>query len=129
MGTAQTEQIQGLLEAGLSTYERLVPFPMWDEYGEMIKTPVADLKNIGGREAGAITAAKFLEHFTDYPWVHLDIAGPAFLDNESGYRGKHGTGHGVRLLYAFLRSQTTSAAVRVTKGTTTRRRSPQITPR
>lgn len=129
MGTAQTEQIQGLLEAGLSTYERLVPFPMWDEYGEMIKTPVADLKNIGGREAGAITAAKFLEHFTDYPWVHLDIAGPAFLDNESGYRGKHGTGHGVRLLYAFLRSLTTSAAVRVTKGTTTRRRSPQITPR
>lgn len=103
MGTADRPQVQDLLEAGLRCYERLVPFPIWEEYGEMIKTSVADLKNIGGREAGAITAAKFLEHFTEYPWIHLDIAGPAFLDSESSYRGKHGTGHGVRLLYYFLR--------------------------
>ncbi|MFM8959256.1 MAG: hypothetical protein ACKOKH_03245, partial [Bacteroidota bacterium] len=73
------------------------------------KTSVADLKNIGGREAGAITAAKFLEHFTDYPWLHLDIAGPAFLQAESTYRGKHGTGHGVRLLYAYLRHRVMSS--------------------
>jgi len=124
MGTAQPEQIQGLLEAGLETYERLVPLPLWDEYGEMIKSPVADLKNIGGREAGAITAAKFLEHFTDYPWVHLDIAGPAFLDHENGYRGKHGTGHGVRLLYAFLRSLSNATVSKVTTSPTRRRSSP-----
>lgn len=103
MGTAEVSQVQAMLDAGFRCYECLVPMPIWEEYGEMIKTSVADLKNIGGREAGAITAAKFLEHFTDYPWIHLDIAGPAFLDGESSYRGKHGTGHGVRLLYTFLR--------------------------
>ncbi len=103
MGTADRAQVQAMVDAGFRCYERLVPIPIWEEYGEMIKTSVADLKNIGGREAGAITAAKFLEHFTDYPWLHLDIAGPAFLDGESTYRGKHGTGHGVRLLYAYLR--------------------------
>jgi leucyl aminopeptidase len=102
MGTAERSQVQAMLEAGFRCYERIVSIPIWEEYGEMIKTSVADLKNIGGREAGAITAAKFLEHFTDYPWLHLDIAGPAFLDAESSYRGKHGTGHGVRLLYTFL---------------------------
>jgi len=103
MGTADRAQTQAMVDAGFRCYERLVPMPIWEEYGEMIKTSVADLKNIGGREAGAITAAKFLEHFTNYPWLHLDIAGPAFLDAESTYRCKHGTGHGVRLLYAYLR--------------------------
>ena len=103
MGTADRNQMQAMVEAGFRCYERLVPMPIWEEYGDMIKTSVADLKNIGGREAGAITAAKFLEHFTDYPWLHLDIAGPAFLDAEHTYRGKHGTGHGVRLLYTYLR--------------------------
>lgn len=122
MGTADSTLMTSLLEAGMATYERLVPFPLWDEYGDMIRTPVADLKNIGGREAGAITAAKFLEHFTDYPWVHLDIAGPAFLDNESGYRGKHATGHGVRLLYAFLRARSASSKAPA-KGRSTARRS------
>lgn len=107
MGTATAEVVEELIQAGLRCYERLVPLPVWEEYGEMIKSPVADLKNIGGREAGAITAAKFLEHFTDYPWVHLDIAGPAFLDAESSYRGRHGTGHGVRLLYEFLKARST----------------------
>jgi leucyl aminopeptidase len=56
--------------------------PMYDDYDELIKSPVADIKNIGeGRWGGAITAAKFLEQFVGgLPWVHLDIAGPAFLD-------------------------------------------------
>jgi len=120
MGTADAALIMPLMEAGMATYERLVSLPLWDEYGEMIKTPVADLKNIGGREAGAITAAKFLEHFTDYPWVHLDIAGPAFLDAESGYRGRHGTGHGVRLLYAFLRAH--AVALQASRGPSNTRR-------
>jgi leucyl aminopeptidase len=53
--------------------------------------------------AGAITAGKFLEHFTDYPWLHLDIAGPAYLRIANGYRVKEGTGVGVRLVYDFIK--------------------------
>ena len=86
MGTAESETIAAIAQSGLAVHERLAPFPLWDEYGEMLKSHIADLKNIGGREAGAITAGKFLQHFTDYPWVHIDIAGPAFLDGESSYR-------------------------------------------
>lgn len=94
--------------AGSEVYERLVWFPMWDEYGDMIKSDIADLKNIGGVDAGMITAAKFLQHFTDYPWIHLDIAGPAFVERNAGYWGKGGTGVGVRLLYNFARNYFTS---------------------
>jgi len=104
MGTAGSDTLTDLEQSGLAVHERLVLFPLWDEYGEMLKSHIADLKNIGGREAGAITAGKFLQHFTDYPWVHMDIAGPAFLDGESSYRGKHGTGFGVRLLLQFLKN-------------------------
>ena len=60
--------------------ERLVEFPLWEEYGELIKSEVGDIKNIGGTDGGAITAGKFLQHFTDYPFIHLDIAGPAFSE-------------------------------------------------
>jgi leucyl aminopeptidase len=76
---------------------------MFDHYAKQIESDIADIKNIGGREAGAITAAKFLEHFVDYPWIHVDIAGPAFIDSEKPYRPKGGTGFGVRLLVDFLR--------------------------
>lgn len=93
-----------LEDAGYEVYERLVWFPMWDEYGEQIKSDIADLKNLGGPDAGMITAAKFLQHFTDYPWIHLDIAGPAFTERQAGYWGKGGTGVGVRLLYNFARN-------------------------
>ena len=55
--------------------------------------------------AGANTAGKFLERFTDYPWVHLDIAGPAFVESPDSYRGKGGTGSGVRLLVDFIRNK------------------------
>jgi leucyl aminopeptidase len=78
---------------------------MFDFYKEMLKSDVADLKNVGGREAGTITAGKFLEHFTDYPWMHIDIAGPAFIHSAKPYRPKGGTGFGVRLLVEFLRDQ------------------------
>ncbi len=88
--------------AGEEVYERLVEFPMWDEYKEQIKSEIADLKNIGGPEAGMITAGKFLEHFTDYPFIHLDIAGPAFISKRDGYRSFGGTGVGVRLMFSFL---------------------------
>ena len=66
------------------------------------RPPVPVVSAMLGAEAGAITAGKFLEHFTDYPYVHLDIAGPAFLDSPWGYYGKGGTGVGVRLLTDFL---------------------------
>ena len=82
--------------------ERLVEFPLWDDYADLLRSDIADMKNIGGSSAGAITAGKFLQHFTDYPWLHLDIAGGAFLSSSEGYRPKGGTGQGVRLVYDFL---------------------------
>ncbi len=91
-------------KSGDRVHERIVEFPFWDEYKEQLKSKVADLKNIGGVEAGAITAGKFLEHFTDYPYIHLDIAAPAFLEKRDGYRGEGGTGVGVRLFYDFVKS-------------------------
>ena len=60
------------------------------------------MKNIGGPEAGAITAGKFLQRFVDYPWIHLDIAGPAFLQTAVHYRTVGGTATGVRLLSDFF---------------------------
>jgi leucyl aminopeptidase len=88
---------------GEQVCERIAPFPLWDDYAELLKSEIADLKNIGGPKAGAITAGKFLEHFTDYPWIHLDIAGPAFVDKRDSYRGQGGTGIGVRLLFEFAK--------------------------
>ncbi|BDS15428.1 leucyl aminopeptidase family protein [Aureispira anguillae] len=102
MGTAQSSTKQALLEAGFATYERLVEFPLWEEYAEMLKSEIADIKNLGGSGAGAITAGKFLEHFVAYDWIHIDIAGVAFLHHEDAYRVKGGTGYGVQLLYNFL---------------------------
>lgn len=102
MGTAEDEHFERLSAAGEAVYERPVRFPLWQEYRKLLDSPVADLKNIGGREAGAITAGKFLEHFTDYPWIHLDIAGPAFRGNRDAYRSQGGTGVGVRLIFDFL---------------------------
>ncbi|UPT67575.1 MAG: leucyl aminopeptidase family protein [Sphingobacteriales bacterium JAD_PAG50586_3] len=94
---------EALKASGLATYERLAEMPFWDEYYDLMKSDVADLKNIGGGViAGAITAGKFLEHFTNYPYIHLDIAGPAFLEGGDSYRGKGGTGVGVRLLFDFF---------------------------
>jgi Leucyl aminopeptidase len=105
MGNEESaDRMEELKTSGNKTYERVVEFPFWEEYGELIKSDIADLKNIGGRDGGAITAGKFLEHFTDYPWVHIDIAGPAFLGATDNYRGKGGTGVGVRLLYDFIKN-------------------------
>ena len=92
-----------LSDCGFKNHERLVSFPMWDDYGEMLKSDIADIKQLGGKEAGAITAAKFLEHFTAYPWIHIDIAGPAFNEKNDSYRGIGGTGFGVRLLFDFIK--------------------------
>jgi leucyl aminopeptidase len=94
--------LDNLKEAGLQVHERIAEFPFWEEYAELLKSENADLKNIGGSVAGAITAGKFLEHFTDYPWIHLDIAGPAFLDKKDSYRTAGGTAIGIRLLFRFM---------------------------
>lgn len=92
-----------LKACGAEVYERIVELPLWDDYGEELKSQVADMKNLGGPEAGAITAGKFLQKFTSYPYIHLDIAGPAFLDKRDSYRGQGATGVGVRLLVEFLK--------------------------
>lgn len=93
----------GLLKkSGNMVYERIAEFPFWDEYDELIKSDIADINNIGGIDAGMITAGKFLAHFTNYPFIHLDIAGPAYIDKKDSYRTAGGTGYGVRLLVEFL---------------------------
>jgi leucyl aminopeptidase len=99
------EQMEALKTSGNRTYERIAEFPFWDEYGELLKSDIADLKNLGPAEAGMITAGKFLEKFTDYPFIHLDIAGPAFAEKRDSYRNTGGTGIGVRLLFDFLKSK------------------------
>ncbi|MBA3706614.1 MAG: peptidase M17, partial [Bacteroidetes bacterium] len=78
--------------------------PFWDDYDDLIKSDIADMKNIGGPYAGSITAGKFLARYIDYPWMHFDIAGPAFLTVKDTYRGKGGTGVGIRLLFDYLKN-------------------------
>jgi leucyl aminopeptidase len=103
MGNANATEMEKLRQSGETVFERIAEFPFWEEYNELLKSEVADLKNIGGRYAGAITAGKFLEHFTESPLLHLDIAGPAFNKLQDSYRGTGGSGTGVRLLYDFLK--------------------------
>ncbi|NTW50331.1 MAG: cytosol aminopeptidase, partial [Chlorobiales bacterium] len=95
-----------IFKAGLRSGEKVWRMPIWDEYDPQIKSDVADLKNVGGRGAGAITAAKFLEKFVgDHKaWAHLDIAGPAFPGMGGGSKQKGSTGFGVRLLAEVLRN-------------------------
>ncbi len=104
MGNAEEASMKLLEEKGFETFERVVNFPFWDEYYEEMKSSIADLKNIGGATAGMITAGKFLEHFAPKPYIHIDIAGPAFINAESHYLSKGGTGVGVRLLYSYIKS-------------------------
>ncbi|MFO7622481.1 MAG: leucyl aminopeptidase family protein [Bacteroidales bacterium] len=102
MGNAEKKYFEMLSASGDEVFERVAELPFWEEYGEMLKSDVADIKNIGGREAGAITAGKFLESFTEYPFIHLDIAGTIVLKKDDYYRLKEGSGSGLRLLSAFL---------------------------
>lgn len=96
--------MEKLKDAGEAVYERIAEFPFWEEYAELIKSEIADMKNIGGTDAGMITAGKFLQKFTAYPFIHLDIAGPAFIDKKDKYMTAGGTGFGVRLLVEFFRN-------------------------
>jgi leucyl aminopeptidase len=95
-----------VIAAGKETGEYMWQLPMYEEYKENLKSDFADIKNIGNRYGGAITAAKFLAEFVDEtPWVHLDIAGTSETDKEKGYLVKGATGVPVRTLVNFILSQ------------------------
>lgn len=104
MGNAKDSYFESLEKAGNEMHERVVRFPFWDDYKEHMKSKIADLKNIGSANAGMISAGKFLEHFCKAPYIHMDVAGPTWLDAKESYRGVGGTGAGVRLLYQFFKS-------------------------
>jgi len=92
-----------LLRCARDTGEKLWQLPLVKEYRELIKSSVADMKNIGGSHGGAITAALILQEFVgDVPWAHLDIAGPAFAESDTALCNKGGTGFGVRTVLKFL---------------------------
>jgi leucyl aminopeptidase len=98
-----------ILQASQRSGERMWQMPMPEEYKEQNKSEIANIKNVGNRAGGAITAALFLAEFVgDVPWVHIDIAGTAFSTKESGYRVKGATGVGVRTLVELVLSQAKS---------------------
>lgn len=93
-----------LLAAGKTTHERLWRLPMGDEYDKLIDSKNADMKNVGGRFGGSISAAQFLKRFVkSTPWAHLDIAGTAMSAPSTEYNQSWGTGFGVRLLDRYIR--------------------------
>jgi leucyl aminopeptidase len=90
-------------EAGERAGERCWQLPLWDEYRDLVKSDIADVKNSGGRGAGSIAGGWFLREFVEgFPWVHLDIAGTAYTDGEAAYQVKGPTAIGVRLFTEFL---------------------------
>ena len=94
--------IEVMKTCGKRVYERIAEFPFWEEYDDCIKSEIADIKNSGESYAGMITAGKFLAYFTNYPYIHLDIAGVSFTNKKDAYNRLHATGFGVRLLVEFL---------------------------
>lgn len=102
MGTANEATKDALKQSSYRQFEKLVELPLWDEYGKMIQSDIADLKNIGGPVGGAITAGKFLEHFTDYDWMHFDIAGVSHHISGKDYRPAGGVAMGIRMAVDFL---------------------------
>ena len=97
--------INDLAVIGEQVYERLAQLPLWKEYKELLKSNIADMSNVGGPTGGVSTSSMFLEHFTDYPWIHLDIAGASFVKDANGYRQSGATGVPVRLLYEFIKKK------------------------
>jgi leucyl aminopeptidase len=96
--------IENLKRASEQTGEQIWPMPLYDHYSEQMKSDIADLKNVGGRDAGSITAAAFLKKFAgdSSPWAHIDIAGTARADKEYDWVSKGSSGWGVMLLVKFL---------------------------
>jgi leucyl aminopeptidase len=98
--------VQEVLDAGKRSGEPGWPLPLWDDYKELIKSDIADIKNSGGRPAGTITAALFLKEFADeYPWVHLDIAGTAYTESDLGTVPRGPTGVPVGTFVEFVRGR------------------------
>ncbi|MDH5640451.1 MAG: leucyl aminopeptidase, partial [Nitrospira sp.] len=94
---------ESMRKAGVRSGERVWEMPLWDEYFEQLKSDVADMRNIGGRGAGMITAALFLSKFAgEYPWIHLDIASTDWSERERAYIPKGPSGIGTRLLIQYL---------------------------
>lgn len=105
MGTDE-KAIELMRKCSEQVYERVWPLPLWDEYFEMIKSDIADVRNIGSDkgEAGTITAAMFIKEFTEgVPWVHLDIASVDLMESPTAYLQKGPSGKGVRLITQFVR--------------------------
>jgi leucyl aminopeptidase len=95
--------VEEVRAAGEKSGERVWPLPLWEDYRELMKSDIADVKNSGGRPAGSISAGWFLREFVDeFPWAHLDIAGTAYSDREDPTRVKGPTGIGVRLFTEFV---------------------------
>ena len=98
--------VEEIRAAGERSGERCWPLPLWTEYRKQLDSEYADLKNVGGRPAGAITAAAFLKEFTaEVPWAHLDIAGTAYGDTPTPYQRKGARGVPTRLLFEWVRSR------------------------
>lgn len=99
------EPMARLEAAGNEVHERIAQFPFWNEYGDLIKSEVADIKNCGPAQAGTITAGKFLAHFAKrFPFIHLDIAGVAYFSKPQAPFRIGASGYGIRLLYRYLKS-------------------------
>jgi leucyl aminopeptidase len=95
--------LEEVRQAGERADERVWPLPLWDDYRDLMKSDVADIKNSGGRPAGSISAGWFLKEFVEgYSWAHLDIAGTAYSDREEPTRVKGPTGTGVRIFSEFV---------------------------
>ena len=96
-----------LTDCGLATGEKVWRMPLSKAYDKMIDTPNADMKNVGGRLAGSITAAQFLQRFVEdgMPWVHLDVAGTAMASEKNDINQSWGSGWGVRLLDHLVASR------------------------
>jgi leucyl aminopeptidase len=114
IGTSR-ELIYRLIQASQETGEKIWELPLYDEFRDQLRSNVADIKNIGGRPGGAITAAAFLSNFTDnIPWVHLDIAGTAWTQEgtyERSYNPKGATGFGLRTIVKLLGDESRSTKI------------------
>ncbi|NVJ99260.1 MAG: leucyl aminopeptidase [Alphaproteobacteria bacterium] len=101
--TDSDDLAEALSKAGYATGDKVWRMPLHKNYDKLIDCAVADMKNIGGRGAGSITAAQFLKRYTnDVPWCHIDIAGTVWSDKDLPLSEKGGTGYGVRLLDKFV---------------------------
>ena len=95
------------IDAAAEEGERAWPMPLDKEYDKQLKSKIADMKNVGGRGAGAVTAAQFLQRFVepDMPWIHLDIAGVAHTDSATAFAPRGATGWGMRAIDRLIRTQ------------------------